>query len=174
MGSLRTCYCVESSEQSSAKTKAGYKNHSATTRVSYHGWCSTPDASCPGARKVVTEGRHLRDCTARSLHRKFVQFGEKVLNGMNLEMWLGVWINSASWAGQKVFSERARGQEDRTAPWLMPARTDVLHMLDPCSMIVSLPVLEHAIFSNMHSATMPEVHQNILAFLILFEHVCVP
>ena len=30
---------------------------------------STPDASCPGARKVVTEGRHLFDCTARSQHK---------------------------------------------------------------------------------------------------------
>ena len=35
---------------------------------SYHGWWSTPDASCPSARKVVTEGRHLRDCTVRSRH----------------------------------------------------------------------------------------------------------
>ena len=41
---------------------------------------STPDASCPGARKVVTEGRHLSDCTARKKPtQEFVPFGEKVL-----------------------------------------------------------------------------------------------
>ena len=55
---MRSCYCAELSEQSSAIP--------AMTRLSYHGWWSTPDASCPGARKVVTERRHFKDCTAKN------------------------------------------------------------------------------------------------------------
>ena len=33
--------------------------------------------SCPGARKVVTEGRHLKDGTARNRHKSLFRFGEK-------------------------------------------------------------------------------------------------
>ena len=45
------------------------KNHLVTSLQSYRGWWSTPGASCPGARKVVMERRHLRGCTRKSHHK---------------------------------------------------------------------------------------------------------
>ena len=44
--------------------------------LSCHGWWSTPDASCPGARKV-SERRPLRDCTARSRHKSLARLERK-------------------------------------------------------------------------------------------------
>ena len=48
------------------------------TRLSCHGWWSTPDASCPGVRKVVTGRRRLR-LHGKKPTQEFVPFGEKVL-----------------------------------------------------------------------------------------------
>ena len=53
----------------SVTLKAERKNHLATSLLSYRGWWSTPGASCPGARKVEMERRHLRGCTERSHHK---------------------------------------------------------------------------------------------------------
>ena len=57
------------SEQSSVTLKVERKNHLVTSLQSYRGWWSTPGASCPGARKVVMERRHLRGCTGKSHHK---------------------------------------------------------------------------------------------------------
>ena len=73
-GIIRTIKChIESRTQE--------PKHSATTRLSCHGWWSTLDASYPGARKVVTERRPLKDCTARSRH--------KSLSRLERKCWLG-------------------------------------------------------------------------------------
>ena len=87
------------------------------TLQSGRGWWNMRGASCPGARRVETFGRHLKDCIERSQHNEFVPFGEKVLarpvsseplNRMNprykFGVWLGVRNNSA-----ECFVETAEG-----------------------------------------------------------------
>ena len=70
-------------------------------RLSCRSWWSTLDASCPGVRKVVTEGRHSRYCMEKSRHKSLSPFGEKVLgrkittdqmNRMNPKYQYGVWL----------------------------------------------------------------------------------
>ena len=92
---------MESSGPSSATSKAERKNHSATTRLSCHGWWSTPDASCPGARKVHDGKTPFERLHGKRPTQEFVPFGEKVLarqvttgprNRMNPRYQYGVWL----------------------------------------------------------------------------------
>ena len=66
-------------EQSSPTLRAGCRNHSTTTRLSCHGWWSTPDASRPGVRKVVMGRRHFERLHGKKPTEEFVPFGEEVL-----------------------------------------------------------------------------------------------
>ena len=100
---------MELSEQSSDISKAGRKNHPATTRLSYHGWWSTPDASCLSRCQKGRDGRTpCERMHGKKPTQKFVPFGEKVLarqittdlrNRMNpryqYAVWLGMRNNSA-------------------------------------------------------------------------------
>ena len=88
-------------EQSSATLRAGCRNDSTTTRLSCHGWWSTPDASRPGARKIVTGRRHFERLHGKKPTQEFVPFGEEVLarqittdprNRMNPRYQCGVWL----------------------------------------------------------------------------------
>ena len=49
--------------------RAAHKKNCEKTPRSCRGWWNMQGAFCPGARRVETVGRHLKDCMARSQHK---------------------------------------------------------------------------------------------------------
>ena len=88
MGSSRMQRCchVESSEPSSVTSRAARKNHSVTNHLSYRGWWSMQDASCPDVRRVVTGRRHLKDCTARSRQKSSFRLMRKCWQSKSMQI----------------------------------------------------------------------------------------
>ena len=81
--------------------RAARKKNSEKTPQSCYGWWNMLGASCPGARRVETVGRHSKDTMARILHKNLYHSGRELLNRIrpryNVGVWLGVRNNSAEW-----------------------------------------------------------------------------
>ena len=82
-------------------SKAGRKNHSVMTHLSYRGWWSTLDASCTGARKGRDGKTPFERMHGKKPTQEFVPLGEEVLarqvtteprNRMNPRYQYGAWL----------------------------------------------------------------------------------